>query len=195
MKQMTNRLAAVVLALLALTTVACDKNNGSEAPRLTRQDAAGSYVGTFDFTPTPSEINSNPQPETGIDISFEVTPEGTVHFASFPADVLVKALLGEEASATLIPMLGTISYDVTIDTPIADASVLTAALKTPVLRIDLKGMMVVLITIKATEPFLYTKSGDLTFTLETTQCQLGEAADAGKPFELINTLKFTAKKQ
>lgn len=194
MKQMTNRLAAVLLALFTLTTVACDKNDGSEAPRLTLQDAAGSYVGTFDFTPTPSSLNPNPQPETGINVSFEVTPEGTVHFASFPADALVKGLLGEGASA-LLPMLGTISYDVTVGTPIADASVLTAALTAPVLRIDLQGMMVVLVTIKATEPFLYSKSGDLTFTLETTQCQLGEGDTAGEPFELINTLKFTAKKQ
>ncbi len=196
MKRITNRVSAAVLALLTLASVACDKNDKSESdPNLTLQDVTGQYVGTFDFTPAPSAINPDPQPETGVDISFEVTSSGTVHFAEFPAATLVKALMGDGADM-LIAALGKISYDATIGTPTADASQLSAPLATPELRIEIAALqMVVLITIEAPEQFVYTKSGEVTFTLKTTKCQLGEGEMAGEPFDLVNTLKFTAKKQ
>lgn len=196
MKRITNRVSAAVLALLTLASVACNKNDKKESdPNLTLQNVTGQYVGTFDFTPAPSTINPNPQPETGIDISFEVTPSGAVHFPEFPAATLVKALMGEGADA-LISALGTIAYDATLGTPTADASKLSAPLATPALRIEIAALqMVVLVTIEAPEQFSYTKSGEATFTLKTTKCQLGEGEMAGEPFDLVNTLKFTAKKQ
>lgn len=190
-----HRIATATLALCTLATVACDKDDKKQSdPQLTLQNVTGQYAGTFDFTPAPSDINPDPQPETGIDIAFEITSSGTVHFPEFPAATLVKALLGDGADA-LIPLLGTISYDATIGTPTADASTLSAALATPVLRIDLSGLMVVLISIEAPEQFVYTKEGEVTFTLKTTKCQLGEGETAGEPFDLVNTLKFTAKKK
>lgn len=195
MKRITiYRIAAATLFLGALFTTACSKKDNPGATNLTLRDAVGQYVGTFDFTPEPSAINPDPQPETGLDVAFEVTSAGAVHFAEFPAATLVKALLGSSADA-ILSTLGTISYDATIGTPAADASQLSAALTTPQLRIDVGGMMVVLVTIEAPDPFLYLQSGDVTFTLKTTKCQLGEGAAAGEPFDLVNTLKFTAKKQ
>lgn len=188
-------IAIATLACCTLATVSCDKKDKKESdPKLTLQNVTGQYAGTFDFTPAPSDINPDPQPETGIDIAFEVTESGAVHFPEFPAAELVKALLGDGADA-LIPMLGTISYDATIGTPSADASKLSAALATPVLRIDLSGMMIVLITIEAPEQLVYTKEGKVTFTLKTTKCQLGEGETAGEPFDLVNTLTFTATKK
>ena len=196
MKKFTNSLAAVALACLALVATACDKddNDDDKGTALTLQEMVGAYSGTFDFTPSPSSINPDPQPETGIAVSFEVTDQGSVHFPEFPAATLVKALLGEEGASSLLPLLGTISYDVTIGAPTADDSKLSAALTTPQLRISIPSMPV-LITIEATDQLTYTKAGEIKFTLKTVKCQLGEGESAGEPFDLVNTLEFTAKKQ
>lgn len=202
MQNFANRVAAAALALLTLASVACNDDNddkqtpapGGEEQALTLASMTGSYAGTFDFTASPSDLNPDPQPQTGIAVSLEVTEEGTLHFAEFPAATLVKALLGDSASG-VISMLGTITYDATIGTPTADASKLSAQLTTPQLRIDLSGLMVVLITIESPEQLTFTKEGTLTFTLKTTKCQLGEGESAGEPFDLVNTLKFTVQKQ
>lgn len=196
MKKFTNSLAAVALACLALVSTACDKddNDDDKGSALTLQEMVGTYSGTFDFTPSPSSINPEPQPETGIDVSFEVTDQGTVHFPEFPAATLVKALLGEEGAAMLLPLLGTITYDVTIGTPTADDSKLSAALTTPQLKISIPSMPV-LITIEAPDQLTYTKEGEIKFTLKTVKCQLGEGESAGEPFDLVNELEFTAQKQ
>ena len=196
MKKFTNSLAAVALACLALVSTACDKddNDDDKGSALTLQEMVGTYSGTFDFTPSSSDINPDPQPETGIDVSFEVTDQGTVHFPEFPAATLVKALLGDQAASALIPMLGTITYDVTIGTPTADDSKLSAALTTPQLKISIPSMPV-LITIEAPEQLVYASDGSVQFTLKTTKCQLGEGESAGEPFDLVNELEFTAQKQ
>lgn len=195
MTRITHRIATAALALCTLAATACDKDKKEQSdPQLTLQNVTGQYVGTFDFTPAPSDINPNPQPETGLDIAFEITEGGAVHFPEFPAAALVKALLGDGAEG-LIPLLGTITYDATIGTPAADAERFTAPLTTPQLRIDLSGVMVVLISIEAPEQLVCTKSGEVTFTLKTTKCQLGEGESAGEPFDLVNTLKFTARKE
>lgn len=196
MKKFTNSLAAVALACLALVSTACDKddNDDDKGSALTLQEMVGTYSGTFDFTPSPSSINPEPQPETGIAVSFEVTDQGTVHFPEFPAATLVKALLGEEGAAMLLPLLGTITYDVTIGTPTADDSKLSAALTTPQLKISIPPMPV-LITIEAPDQLTYTKEGEIKFTLKTVKCQLGEGESAGEPIDLVNTLEFTAQKQ
>lgn len=196
MKKFTNSLAAVALACLALVSTACDKddNDDDKGSALTLQEMVGTYSGTFDFTPSPSSINPEPQPETGIAVSFEVTDQGTVHFPEFPAATLVKALLGEEGAAMLLPLLGTITYDVTIGTPTADDSKLSAALTTPQLKISIPPMPV-LITIEAPDQLTYTKEGEIKFTLKTVKCQLGEGESAGEPIDLVITLEFTAQKQ
>lgn len=196
MKKFTNSLAAVALACLALVSTACDKddNDDDKGSALTLQEMVGTYSGTFDFTPSPSSINPDPQPETGIAVSFEVTDQGSVHFPEFPAATLVKALLGEEGASSLLPLLGTISYDVTIGTPTADDSKLSAALTTPQLKISIPSMPV-LITIEAPEQLVYASDGSVQFTLKTTKCQLGEGESAGEPFDLVNELEFTAQKQ
>lgn len=197
-RKITNTLAAVALACLTLVSTACsdDDDNNTPAPdkqgeALTLQDAVGSYTGTFDFTAEPSELNPNPEPQTGIAVSLEVTEEGTLHFAEFPAATLVKTLLGDSASG-VIAMLGTVTYDATIGTPTADASKLTAALTTPDLVISLMaGALEVQIAIEAPEQLSYTKEGNLTFTLKTIRFSLGD----GAPTDLVNTLKFTVQKQ
>lgn len=197
-RKITNTLAAVALACLTLVSTACsdDDDNNTPAPdkqeeALTLQDAVGSYTGTFDFTAEPSELNPNPEPQTGIAVSLEVTEEGTLHFAEFPAATLVKTLLGDSASG-VIAMLGTVTYDTTIGTPTADASKLTAALTTPDLVISLMaGALKVQIAIEAPEQLSYTKEGNLTFTLKTIRFSLGD----GTPTDLVNTLKFTVQKQ
>ena len=197
-RKITNTLAAAALACLTLVSTACsdDDDNNTPAPdkqgeALTLQDAVGSYTGTFDFTAEPSELNPNPEPQTGIAVSLEVTEEGTLHFAEFPAAELVKTLLGDSASG-VIAMLGTVSYDATIGTPTADASKLTAALTTPDLVISLMaGALKVQIAIEAPEQLSYTKEGNLTFTLKTIRFSLVD----GTPTDLVNTLKFTVQKQ
>lgn len=197
-RKITNTLAAVALACLTLVSAACsdDDDNNTPAPdkqgeALTLQDAVGSYTGTFDFTAEPSELNPNPEPQTGIAVSLEVTEEGTLHFAEFPAATLVKALLGDSAP-DVIAMLGTVTYDTTIGTPTADASKLTAALTTPDLVISLMaGALKVQIAIEAPEQLSYTKEGNLAFTLKTIRFTLGD----GTPTDLVNTLKFTVQKQ
>lgn len=197
-RKITNTLAAVALACLTLASAACsdDDDNNTPAPdkqgeALTLQDVAGSYAGTFDFTAEPSELNPNPEPQTGIAVSLEVTEKGTLHFAEFPAATLVEALLGDAASG-VIAMLGTVTYDAAIGTPTADASKLTAALTTPDLVLSLMaGALKVQIAIEAPEQLSYTKEGKLAFTLKTLRCTLGD----GDPMDLVNTLTFTVQKQ
>lgn len=200
-RKINHTLAVLALACLTLTTAACsDDDNSSETPApqeqeqeqpLTLRDMAGSYTGTFDFTAEPSELNPNPEPQTGIAVSLEVSEAGAVHFPEFPAAELVKALLGDSASE-VIAMLGTVTYDATIGTPTADASKLTAALTTPDLVISLMaGALQVQIEIEAPEQLSYTKEGNLAFTLKTLRCTLGD----GAPMDLVNTLKFTVQKQ
>lgn len=198
-RKITNTLAAVALACLTLTSTACSDDDDNSTPdpdkqeqgqTLTLQDAVGSYTGTFDFTSEPSTLNPAPQSQNDIAVSLEVTEEGAVHFAEFPAATLVTALLGEEAAGSLIDMLGTITYDATIGTPTADATKLSAALTTPALTINLMGgMMKVEITIESPEQLTYTKEGGLTFTLKTTKASIN-----GEEMELVNTLTFDVKK-
>lgn len=202
MQNFTSRVAAAAVALLMLASTACSKDDdkqttptGGQEQTLTLASMTGSYTGTFDFTASPSSLNPDPQPQTGVAVAFDVTDQGAIHFPEFPAATLVKALLGEENASALLPMLGTITYDVTIGTPTADASKLSAPLTTPQLRIDLQGVMVVLITIEAPEQLVYASDGSVQFTLKTTKCQLGEGESAGEPFDLVNELKFSAKKQ
>ena len=95
----------------------------------------------------------------------------------------------------MLPRLGSCPTNETSGPPASDDSKLSAALTTPQLRIDLSGVMVVLITIESPDQLTYTKAGEIKFTLKTVKCQLGEGESAGAPFDLVNTLEFTAKKQ
>lgn len=156
---------------------------------LSLSDMTGEYAGTFDFTPSPSSLNPSPEAQNGVEVSLRVE-DGRIVIPRFPASTLVTALLGEEQAAQLLTMLGDISYEVEIGTPTADDTQLSAALTAPQLRIDLAGVLVVLIDIEASAKMTFTRSGTLAFTLRTTRCQLGEGASAGEPFELVNELKF-----
>lgn len=159
----------------------------ADSPLPLRHD--GEYAGTFDFTPSPSSLNPSPEAQNGVEVSLRVE-DGRIVIPRFPASTLVTALLGEEQAAQLLTMLGDISYEVEIGTPTADDTQLSAALTAPQLRIDLAGVLVVLIDIEAPAKMTFTRSGTLAFTLRTTRCQLGEGASAGEPFELVNELKF-----
>lgn len=159
----------------------------ADSPLALRHD--GEYAGTFDFTPSPSSLNPSPEAQNGVEVSLRVE-DGRIVIPRFPASTLVTALLGEEQAAQLLTMLGDISYEVEIGTPTADDTQLSAALTAPQLRIDLAGVLVVLIDIEAPAKMTFTRSGTLAFTLRTTRCQLGEGASAGEPFELVNELKF-----
>ncbi len=185
------RLTATALCLLATALfTACGNSNKKESPTpLSLSDMAGEYAGTFDFTPSPSSLNPSPEAQNGVEVSLRVE-DGRIVIPRFPASTLVTALLGEEQAAQLLTMLGDISYEVEIGTPTADDTQLSAALTAPQLRIDLAGVLVVLIDIEAPAKMTFTRSGTLAFTLRTTRCQLGEGASAGEPFELVNELKF-----
>ena len=185
------RLTATALCLLATALfTACGNSNKKEAPTpLSLSDMTGEYAGTFDFTPSPSSLNPSPEAQNGVEVSLRVE-DGRIVIPRFPASTLVTALLGEEQAAQLLTMLGDISYEVEIGTPTADDTQLSAALTAPQLRIDLAGVLVVLIDIEAPAKMTFTRSGTLAFTLRTTRCQLGEGASAGEPFELVNELKF-----
>ena len=185
------RLTATALCLLATALfTACGNSNKKESPTpLSLSDMTGEYAGTFDFTPSPSSLNPSPEAQNGVEVSLRVE-DGRIVIPRFPASTLVTALLGEEQAAQLLTMLGDISYEVEIGTPTADDTQLSAALTAPQLRIDLAGVLVVLIDIEAPAKMTFTRSGTLAFTLRTTLCQLGEGASAGEPFELVNELKF-----
>lgn len=185
------RLTATALCLLATAFfTACGNSNKKESPTpLSLSDMTGEYAGTFDFTPSPSSLNPSPEAQNGVEVSLRVE-DGRIVIPRFPASTLVTALLGEEQAAQLLTMLGDISYEVEIGTPKADDTQLSAALTAPQLRIDLAGVLVVLIDIEAPAKMTFTRSGTLAFTLRTTRCQLGEGASAGEPFELVNELKF-----
>ena len=185
------RLTATALCLLATALfTACGNSNKKESPTpLSLSDMTGEYAGTFDFTPSPSSLNPSPEAQNGVEVSLRVE-DGRIVIPRFPASTLVTALLGEEQAAQLLTMLGDISYEVEIGPPTADDTQLSAALTAPQLRIDLAGVLVVLIDIEAPAKMTFTRSGTLAFTLRTTRCQLGEGASAGEPFELVNELKF-----
>lgn len=185
------RLTATALCLLATALfTACGNSNKKESPTpLSLSDMAGEYAGTFDFTPSPSSLNPSPEAQNGVEVSLRVE-DGRIVIPRFPASTLVTALLGEEQAAQLLTMLGDISYEVEIGTPTADDTQLSTALTAPQLRIDLAGVLVVLIDIEAPAKMTFTRSGTLAFTLRTTRCQLGEGASAGELFELVNELKF-----
>ena len=180
-------LAATLLSTLTFAACSDDDNNNQT---LTTADLTGSYAGTFDFTPSPSDLNPAPKPETEIAIELKVE-NGKVIIPEFPATTLIKALLGDEAGGSLGALLGSIAYEATIGTPTANDTELTARLTTPVLRIDLGEELTVLITIESPDALRYEKSGALTFTLKTTQCQMGD----GAPFDLVNELKFKVTKK
>lgn len=184
-------LAATLLSAALFT--ACDDDEKAPAKALSLDDLTGSYVGTFDFTPSPSDLNPDPAPENGVAVALKVE-NGEVIFPEFPAQTLVKTLVGEEGAAGLIPMLGTITYSAAIAAPTSDSETLRAKLSTPVLRLDVGGVLVVLITIESPDELRYAKDGTLTFTLKTTHCQLGEGEAAGAPFDLENELRFTVSK-
>ncbi len=193
MKQMQtfmNRLASVTMACLTLALVACDKDDDTKTdPDLTLQQMVGNYSGSFDFKASPSDLNPNPQPQTDIPVSFEVTDQATIHFPEFPIEAILKALVGESAAETLLEQIGTISYDANMIDVSANASRLSASLTTPVLRINI-GLEVV-ITIESPQELSFTKEGLLEFTLKTTQYQMGSF----EPASLVNELIFTARKQ
>lgn len=193
MKRLLRRSLVATTLFSALLFSACEKSGDDPQP-LALSDLSGSYSGTFDFTPSPSDINPSPVPERGVAVSLRVD-DGRIVFPEFPAATLVKALLGEEGAAGLIPMLGTIAYEAEILPTASDAATLRATLSTPVLRLDLAGVLVVLILVDAPDALHYAADGSLRFTLRTVQCQLGEGEMAGEPFALENTLVFDVAKQ
>ena len=172
---------------------ACNDDNDTKKP-LTIADLNGSYTGTFDFTPSPSDINPDPSVEKGIPVTFEVK-NGSVFFPEFPAATLIKALVGEEAGEQLAATIGKITYEAPIVDAESDQRQLAAKLETPKLRIDVGGALVVLISIDSPGRLTYTNEGALRFTLRTTECQLGEGEAAGDPFDLVNELVFDVTKQ
>lgn len=192
MKKIFKKTLVAATLLSTAFFAACSDDN--EAPALTLADLTGAYAGTFDFAPSPSDLNPDPKPEQGIAIELNVE-NGKVVFPVFPAGTIIEALVGEEGAEELVAMLGTISYEAPIGTPTADAELLTATLMTPVLRLDVGGVLIVSITIESPDELRYDKSGVLVFTLKTTQCQLGEGDRAGTPFDLVNELKFTVSKK
>jgi len=192
MKKMFRKTVLAATLLSTLLFAACSDDDDPQTLMLA--DLTGSYAGTFDFTPSPSDLNPAPKPEKGIAIELKIE-NGKVVIPEFPASTLIKALVGEEAGAGLGAMLGAISYEATIGTPTADNTVLTAKLTTPVLRLDVGGVLIVLISIASPDALRYEKNGALTFTLKTTQCQLGEGETAGEPFQLENELKFKVTKK
>ncbi len=183
--------AAMLLA--TLFCAACGSDDDTPQP-LTLADAAGSYAGTFDFTPSPSDLNPAPQPERGVAVELRIE-EGRLCFDAFPTATLVRALVGAESAEGLLPLLGTVAYEAPIGAPTADVSQLQASLETPVLRLDVGGVLVVRITIEAPEKLRYTADGNLTCTLRTTLCQLGEGDEAGEPLPLVNELSFRVAKR
>lgn len=191
MKNLFSKMLVAATLLSGAFFAACSDDDDNAALRLA--DLTGAYAGTFDFTPSPSDLNSEPKPESGIAIELNVE-NGKVVIPEFPATTLIKALLGEETGAGIAAMLNPIAYEAAIGTPTADETVLTANLTTPVLRIDIDGLFPVLITIESPDDLRYEKNGALTFTLKTTKCQLGEGDGAGEPFDLVNELKFTVTK-
>lgn len=193
MKKIFKKTLVAATLLSTAFFAACSDDN--EASCLTLADLTGAYAGTFDFAPSPSDLNPDPKPEKGIAIELNVE-NGKVVFPVFPAGTIIEALVGEEGAEELVAMLGTISYEAPIGTPsAADAELLTATLTTPVLRLDVGGVLIVSITIESPDELRYDKSGVLAFTLKTTQCQLGEGDGAGTPFDLVNELKFTVSKK
>ncbi len=187
MKKMFRKTVLAATLLSTLMFAACSDDDDNRALKLA--DLTGSYAGTFDFTPSPSKINGDPKPETNIAIELKVE-NGKVVIPQFPATTLIKALLGD-AGAEIAAGLKPIAYEAVIGTPTADAAVLTAKLATPQLRIDIDGLPPILITIESPDMLRYDKSGALTFTLKTTQCQMGD----GAPFDLVNELKFKVTKK
>ncbi len=192
MKNFFSKMFVAAMLLSCACFAACSDDDDNQTLQLS--DLTGSYAGTFDFTPSPSDINPDPKPENDIAIELKVE-NGKVVIPEFPATTLINALLGEEAGAGIAAMLKPITYEAPIGTPTADTDRLTAKLTTPMLRIDIEGVFPVLITVESPDELRYDKSGALTFTLKTTKCQLGEGESAGTPFDLVNELKFTVAKK
>lgn len=192
MKKIFSKTLVAAALLSGLFFAACGDSSDNKPLKLT--DLNGAYAGTFDFVPSPSEINPDPKPEKAIAIELKVE-NGKVIIPEFPATTLIKALLGEDAGAGIGEMLGSIAYEAVIGNPTLHDTVLTAKLTAPVLRIDIDGLFPVLIAIESPDELWYDKSGVLAFTLKTTHCQLGEGDGAGTPFDLVNELKFTVLKK
>lgn len=186
------RLTATALCLLAaaLFTACSNDDNDTKEPAadLTLPEIEGQYEGTFDFIPTPSSINPSPEAQNDIAISLRVE-DGRIVIPQFPAAQLVTALMGEERAEQLLPLLGTISYELGIGTPTANETQLSAALTAPELRIDMLGIISVVIDIEAPGQMTCTRSGALAFTLKTTHVQM-DATGGSEPVEMINELKF-----
>ena len=75
----TTLFAAALLASALFT--AC--NDDDDAAALTAADLTGTYAGTFDFTPSPSDLNPEPAPETGVAVELKVE-HGKVVFPELP---------------------------------------------------------------------------------------------------------------
>ncbi len=190
MKKMFRKTVLAATLLSTLLFAACSDDDDDRA--LTLADLTGSYSGTFDFTPSPSNLNPAPKPETNVAIELKVE-NGKVVIPNFPATTLIRALLGEEMAGSVEAMLGTIAYEATIGTPTADNTAFTAPLTTPVLSIILRsGEELAKIQIESPNALRYEKSGALTFTLKTTQLQMSGAAT---PVPLVNELKFKVTKK
>jgi len=194
MKRFFNTMVLAAALLATAFIAACDDDDDDK--RLRMRDVRGEYAGTFDFVPTPGSLNPAPTPETDVAVALKVVDDKIV-IPDFPAATLVKAILGEEAAAALIPQLGTVAYTAKIKDPISDTETYSASLDTPELRIEIgtTEKTVVRIDIEAPTRMVYAKNGKLTFTLKTTKCQIGEGATAGAPFDLVNTLTFDVMKK
>ena len=189
----THRLAVSVLTLFTLASAACDKNEDSEPElELSLQGMAGQYAGTFNFIPTSfssGNLNENSRPEIGLAVSFEVTPDGVLHFPNFPIEPLVEAILGEEASEEVLAQIGTISYDANLVRISSDGTPLSASLTTPVLRINIGTEAV--ITIESPKPLTFSKQGMLQFSLKAVKYWTDNTEASTRNDEW----RFTAQKQ
>lgn len=153
---------------------------------------AGQYAGTFNFIPTSfssGNLNENSRPEIGLAVSFEVTPDGVLHFPNFPIEPLVEAILGEEASEEVLAQIGTISYDANLVRISSDGTLLSASLTTPVLRINIGTEAV--ITIESPKPLTFSKQGMLQFSLKAVKYWTDNTEASTRNDEW----RFTAQKQ
>lgn len=177
MKKMLKWSFLTMCAMVGMTFTSCDDDDDVVMP--TVEEVNGQYAGTMAY--------GEAEP---VALELEVANDSVV-FAEFPYEALVEAVVGEDAAAGIIELIGKLEYKVAYKAEMnAACDSVRMTLEPETLNIPLNEAVAVAVTIESAGDAAYAVSEkNLKFNLKATEAKLGEVNALPAPIELAFDVK------